>query len=176
IESRIVDQADILVQQWQRSAYRVAMQPRDFVWGSNAVAMNQAMVLLQAYRLRGGSDYLDAAQSQLDYVLGRNPLGRSYVTGFGSRPPLHVHHRVSAADGIVEPVPGWLAGGPNPGRQDAKDCTGSPYPSALPALAYIDEVCSYASNEVAINWNAPLVYVLAALQSSLVAEPAPPND
>jgi endoglucanase len=26
---------------------------------------------------------------------------------------------------------------------------------------YLDEQASYASNEVAINWNAPLVFVLA---------------
>lgn len=176
IQGQVIDLADALVQQWKRSAYRVAMQTSDFVWGSNAVAMNQAVVLMHAYRLRGHRDYLDAAQSQLDFVLGRNPLARSFVTGFGARPPLHIHHRVSAADGIAEPIPGWLAGGPNPGRQDAKDCAGTPYPSALPALAYIDHVCSYASNEVAINWNAPLVYVIAALQaSSGTRNPPRPN-
>jgi endoglucanase len=27
---------------------------------------------------------------------------------------------------------------------------------------YLDEQASYAGNEVAINWNAPLVFVLAA--------------
>jgi endoglucanase len=57
-----------------------------------------------------------------------------------------------------------LVGGPNPGQQDRADCRAS-YPSALPALSYLDHMCSYASNEVAINWNAPLVYVAAALQS-----------
>jgi endoglucanase len=39
------------------------------------------------------------------------------------------------------------------------------YPSKLPALSYLDNMCSYASSEVAINWNAPLVYVTAALQT-----------
>ncbi len=157
--------ADGLLRTWTESAYRVAMDDRDFVWGSNAVAMNQAMVLAAAYRLDGKRAYLDAAQSQFDYVLGRNPLGRSFVTGFGHRPPMHPHHRPSAADGIAEPVPGWLVGGPNPGQQDAEDCAAAPYPSKRPALAYIDHACSYASNEVAINWNAPLVYVAAALQT-----------
>ncbi|MEZ0472039.1 glycoside hydrolase family 9 protein [Luteimonas salinilitoris] len=165
VEREIDGVAGELLREWSRSAYRVAMGGPDFVWGSSAVALNQAMLLVQAYRLNGQRDYLDAAQSQLDYVLGRNPLARSYVTGFGARPPMHVHHRVSGADGIVDPVPGWLAGGPNPGQQDAKDCSGRPYPSKVPALSYIDDVCSYASNEVAINWNAPLVYVVAALQA-----------
>ncbi|MFT4256105.1 MAG: glycoside hydrolase family 9 protein [Pseudoxanthomonas sp.] len=164
-EQAFVAFADGLLRQWHDSAYRVAMRGPDFVWGSNAQALNQAMVLVEAYRLTQRRDFLDAAQSQLDYVLGRNPLGRSFVTGFGARPPLHVHHRPSAADGIPAPVPGWLAGGPNPRQQDARGCSGKPYPSQLPALSYIDEACSYASNEVAINWNAPLVYVAAALQA-----------
>jgi endoglucanase len=140
------------------------MAKSDFVWGSNAVALNQAMMLVQAYRITHKADYLNAAQSALDYTLGRNPLGMSYVTGFGAHPALHPHHRPSEADGIAAPLPGWLVGGPNPGQQDAKDCHVA-YPSKQPALSYLDHACSYASNEVAINWNAPLVYVAAALQS-----------
>lgn len=81
---------------------------------------------------------------------------------------MHIHHRPSEADGIVEPVPGLLAGGPQPGQQDIKDCPVA-YPSAIPARSYLDHWCSYASNEIAINWNAPLVYVSGAIQS-LVGE------
>jgi endoglucanase len=154
-----------LAAQARQSPWRVAMQSRDFVWGSNAVALNQAMVLLQGYRLAGERAYLDAAQSQLDYVLGRNPLGVSFVTGHGLRTPRHIHHRPSQADGVAEPVPGLLSGGPNPGQQDLADCKGVAYPVKLPALAWIDHDCSYASNEIAINWNAPLVYVSSAIQA-----------
>ncbi len=158
---------------WQASAYRLPMQTPDFGWGSNAQALNQALMLIQAYRLGGERAQLDAAQAVLDYVLGRNPLGQSYVTGFGTHPPLHPHHRPSEADGVAAPVPGFVVGGPNPGRQDEKGCPVR-YASAQPALAYLDHVCSYASNEVAINWNAPLVYVSAALQAlTPVPTPAP---
>jgi len=149
---------------WKASAYRLTMESaNDFVWGSNAHALNQALMLVQSYRLSNDRSQLDAAQSVLDYVLGRNPLGQSYVTGFGSKPPLHPHHRPSEADGVDAPVPGFIVGGPNPGQQDQKNCP--PYPSKLPALSYIDHGCSYAANEVAINWNAPLVYVSAAMQA-----------
>ena len=167
-ETQVLGVADGLLRDWKNSAYAVAMDAPSFVWGSNAIALNRAVVLVQAYRLSHQRAYLDAAQSQLDYVLGRNPLGRSFVTGFGARPPLHVHHRVYASDGIDAPVPGWLVGGANPGQQDHRaggDCTAQPYPSTLPALSYLDATCAYASNEVAINWNAPLVYVVAALSA-----------
>jgi endoglucanase len=147
---------------WAAAPQRVGQGPDDFYWGSNSVLLNRALVLLQAHRQGGPRAQLDAAQSALDAVLGRNALGQSMVTGFGSQPPRHPHHRPSEADGVAEPVPGFLVGGPNAGQQDAKNCP--PYPSKLPALSYLDHYCSYASNEVAINWNAPLVYVSAALQ------------
>ncbi|MCD0247949.1 glycoside hydrolase family 9 protein [Xanthomonas melonis] len=164
ISQEIDGLAQRLADQWQASPWRLAMTDTDFVWGSNAVVLNQAMMLLQGYRTTQQRRYLDAAQSQLDYILGRNPLGLSFVTGVGQRTPMHIHHRPSEADGIDPPVPGWLVGGPQPGQQDAKDCKAS-YPSRLPALSYLDDTCSYATNEVAINWNAPLVYVSAAIQA-----------
>jgi endoglucanase len=73
---------------------------------------------------------------------------------------MHPHHRPSIADGIDEPVPGLLAGGPNPGRQDKCD-----YAFTEPETAYSDTDCSFASNEIAINWNAPLVYLANAMEA-----------
>jgi endoglucanase len=158
----LIRQADRLVQRASHSAYGTVMgtTPEDFVWGSNSVAANQGIALVVAYRLTGDRAYLRHALGNLDYLLGRNALGYSFVTGFGDRTPLFPHHRPSAADGIHAPVPGLLVGGPNPGRQD-----GCAYPSVAPDKAYVDDVCSYASNEVAINWNAPLVYLAAALEA-----------
>lgn len=163
IARRITSLADKLLADWDASAYAVSMRQENFVWGSNSVALNQAMMLLQGYQLNGNRDYLGAAQSLLDYILGRNPTGFSFVTGFGVKTPQHIHHRPSEADGIPAPIPGFLAGGPQAGQQDAAECPVS-YPSSLPAKSYLDHWCSYASNEIAINWNAPLVYVSGALQ------------
>jgi len=164
VRTPLLANADRLAARWQASPYRVSMARENFVWGSNAVILNQAMMLVAAYRVEPRADYLNAAQSALDYVLGRNGPGMSFVTGFGTASPMHPHHRPSEADGIAAPVPGWLVGGPNPGQQDLAGCP-SAYPSKVAALSYLDNVCSYASNEVAINWNAPLVYVAAALQA-----------
>ncbi len=164
IEQRARGLAESLAAQWQASSYRVSMQRGDFVWGSNSVALNQGMMLIQGYRISQQAQHLAAAQAALDYVLGRNALGHSMVTGFGERSPRHPHHRQSEADTVAAPVPGFVVGGPNPGRQDARDCP-VPYPATQDAKAYLDHYCSYASNEVAINWNAPLVYLSAALQA-----------
>ncbi|HVG11769.1 MAG TPA: glycoside hydrolase family 9 protein [Flavisolibacter sp.] len=137
----------------------------DFVWGSSAVAANQGILLLNAYRLTKRDAFLQGALANADYLLGRNATGFSFVTGIGSKTPMHPHHRPSVADGIAEPVPGLLSGGPNPGRQDS--CK---YAFTEPETAFTDDDCSYASNEIAINWNAPAVYLFNAVEAILGSE------
>lgn len=146
----------------QTSAFVTAMGSlkSDFVWGSNSNAANQGILLLEAYRMSNKKMYLQTAMDNADYLLGRNATGYCFVTGFGGRSPMHPHHRPSVADGITEPVPGFLVGGPNPFRQD--QCS---YAFTETETAYTDDDCSYASNEIAINWNAPAVYLFNAIEA-----------
>lgn len=153
---KLLELADEYVQQYRDSIFKVAMVTPDFVWGSNSVALNKALVLAQAYKVSGKEEYKQAAEGGLDYILGQNPLAFSFVTGFGDNSVKFPHHRTSAADSVEAPIPGFVAGGPQPGKQDKCD-----YQFSSPAKTYVDDWCSYASNEVAINWNAPLVYMLA---------------
>nr|WP_201986674.1 glycoside hydrolase family 9 protein [Hymenobacter rubidus] len=161
IRLRLLTLADTLIAGAAQRPYQTAMgRSTDFQWGSNGLAANQGVALLQAYRLSGKKAYLRSALTNLDYLLGRNATGYCFVTGYGTKSPRHPHHRPSEADGIAEPVPSFLVGGPNPGQQD-----GCKYPSARPEKSYTDLVCSYASNEVAINWSAPLVYLAFAIEA-----------
>jgi endoglucanase len=171
VQNRVMALANTLRSRQQASPLRVAMQSGDFYWGSNSVAANQAIALVQAFRLTQDATYLHAALAHLDYLLGRNGTGYSYVTGHGTHATRDPHHRPSIADGYPDPVPGLLAGGPNPQRQDQAQCP--PYPSTLPAKAYLDHYCSYASNEIAINWNAPLAYLAVALEVFMSADGLP---
>lgn len=159
LKTQLLSLAKPLMARARSSPYRVPIGGAgDWVWGSNAVAANEGVVLIQAYRLTGDTAYRNAAVAALDYLLGRNATGYSFVTGYGSRSPHAPHHRLSASDTVDAPIPGLLVGGPNPGQQD--QCGG--YPSALPAKSYVDNVCNYASNEVAINWNAPFAFLAVA--------------
>jgi endoglucanase len=162
LKNNMIHLADQLINGAAQSTYGTVMgkSARDFIWGSNAVAANQGIALLQAYYLSKDKKYLTSAIHNADYLLGRNGTGYSFITGFGHKPSLNPHHRPSIADSITAPVPGWLVGGANPGKQD--HCT---YPSSIPDEAYSDTACSYASNEVAINWNAPAVYLLNAIEA-----------
>jgi endoglucanase len=141
--------------------YRTAMRPVDFIWGSNSQAANYGLLLLVANAINPTPGYVEAAQDNLHYLLGRNTFSVSWVTGVGSNWYKHPHHRPSGADGVDEPWPGMLSGGPNRGRADP---VLRQLPPNLPAMKnWVDDQESYAGNEVAINWNAPLVFLLAGL-------------
>ena len=131
----------------------------DFGWGhlsERCCGMGIALLFADQYVAKG--NYRRYALENIDCLLGRNALGYCYVTGFGQKSPMHPHHRPSAADGIDAPFPGMLVGGPNPGQQDKG--SNLVYPSSLPDESYVDHADSYASNEIAINWNAALVGLL----------------
>lgn len=169
VRSQLLAMANTLCVSKKESAYDIAYgyEKSDFRWGGTGVAANQGMALLTAFELTGDSTYLYAALSNLDYLLGRNGTTFSFVTGFGSHTPHHIHHRISEADSVEAPIPGLLVGGPNPDMQDKHLVN---YPSSLPALAYTDDTRSYASNEICIDWNAPLVYLSAGLEAVLSGE------
>ncbi|HTF81155.1 MAG TPA: glycoside hydrolase family 9 protein, partial [Cytophagales bacterium] len=139
------------------SAMRIPMNDGDFYWGSNGVAATQGVFLLNAFNITKDTTYLNAAISSLDYIMGRNATGYSFVTGYGTNAPMNIHHRISTADGVLEPIPGFLVGGPNTDAQT--DCGVTAYPAGGKAKSYIDAKCSYSTNEIAINWNAPFAYL-----------------
>ena len=132
---------------------------QDFHWGSNAEScLGRGIAQMYEYALTKDSKYRQAALSTLDYFFGRNATGYCYLTGFGTQRVMNIHHRISAADNIKEPVPGLVAGGANKGQEDAEFVPA--YTSKIPDESYQDHVGSYASNEIAINWNAYLVSLL----------------
>ncbi len=159
IRQRTAQAARAIVERTRKNPYHVSMQARDYVWGSNGVAANYGMELLVANVLGPDPSFVEAAMDNLHYLLGRNTFSLSWVTQLGANPYHHPHHRPSGADKNGEPWPGLLSGGPNAGRQDA---VLRKLPEGLPpARVYADDQNSYASNEIAINWQAPLVFLLA---------------
>ncbi len=153
--------ADSLLVKIDKNPYHVALDR--YEWGSNSDVLNQAMILCVAHRLSGDEKYLAGAERINDYIFGKNATGYCFLTGFGSKPVMFPHHRPSGADGIADPVPGFVIGGPNHDRQDQHEVE---YNSEHPAKAYMDVEPSFASNEVCINWNAPAVFVLGYLEQN----------
>ncbi len=143
----------------------------DYYWGFTGVILRYAWTLLEAYRYGGDPAFEEAAKEQLHYIVGRNPMGKVYVTGIGEHPVLHAHGAWNFAagytavdDSLCHPVPYCLVGGPNKADNDAI----SPYPGkcyediADPNYFFKG---NYTLNETSINIQASLI-VLAGYFST----------
>lgn len=161
LKSDFLTLVEELTEASKTSPYAVSISK--FAWGSNSDVANQGMLKLFAYKITGNEEFVTSALSDLDYILGRNATGYCFVTGFGVKKVMNIHHRPSGADGIEEPVPGFLAGGPN--LSVLTDCGPQVERSPFPAKSYVDLECSYSTNEIAINWNAPLVYLASGIDA-----------
>jgi endoglucanase len=151
---------DVIMKLYKDNPYGVSLG-EIYRWGSNMIVANNAMMLILGGRLTADSRaYTEAALEHFHYLLGRNPLSRSYITGFGSQASQNPHHRPSVAKGSA--VPGMVVGGPcmHVNRDPAINahCADAP-----PAKRYVDQKESFASNEVAIYWNSPVYFVMAVL-------------
>jgi len=150
-------------------ANREGQADPDWVWGSNGVAAVHVAMLVNAWRISGQAPYLEAATGTMDYLLGRNPNGISYLTGTGARHTMNLHSRPSVADGVEGSLPGLLAGGPHNGHEDRHVCDVDYVHPDAPAKSYLDDSCSFATNENAINWNGAFVAAAFLLHDALSA-------
>ncbi len=130
---------------------------KGFPWGSNSFVLNNAIIMALAYDRTGDAKYVNAIAEGMNYILGRNPLDKSYITGYGERPLQNPHHRFWAHQANAKfpsAPPGVVSGGPNSGLQD-------PYVQAAglagcaPQKCFVDNIEAWSANEMAINWNAP---------------------
>ncbi|MCG8441149.1 MAG: glycoside hydrolase family 9 protein [Caulobacterales bacterium] len=156
--------ADLYLAETEGEGYGVPFA-RPYAWGSNSDMANRGLILAAAYDMTGDRAYRDGVVAIMDYLLGRNPLAQSYVTGYGANPVEQPHHRFWAKvldPSLPGPPPGALSGGPN------KEAPIDPVAARLaetcaPQTCFADHVDAYALNEVTINWNAPLFWLAAFL-------------
>jgi endoglucanase len=158
LQNSLLTHCQSLVNKHNANGFYVLINPGEYYWGSNSQPLNSAILLIMGYQFFQNPLCKYAALDQLHYLLGVNAHAMTFITGVGTVSPMHPHHRPSAADGITEPVPGLLVGGPD---QNLSDPVLQAHFNSFtpPALCYIDDQGSYASNEICINWNAPLVFV-----------------
>lgn len=159
LKEGLLAEAERLVQQSREEGYQISLKEEDYIWGSNMLVMNNAMLLLLAEHFSDDSIFAECALDHLHYLMGRNVLDISYVTGFGDNPVMNPHHRPSVGDHVADPVPGLVTGGPDRGLHDeyvVEHLQGKPA-----AQCFADHELSYSTNEVTIYWNSPAVFVTA---------------
>jgi endoglucanase len=162
IRARLVAAADRFLASRDQVGYRIPYPP-PYPWGSNSNLLNRAIILALAHDFTGDVQYRDGVIDGLDYLLGRNPLDRSFISGYGARPMRNPHHRFWAQSldpALPPPPPGALSGGPN--NTNMSDEVARPMRGrCAPQMCWADDIRAFSLNEVAVNWNAPLVWVAA---------------
>ncbi len=138
---------------------------KGYLWGSNSFVTDNSIVMAYGYLLSDDTQYLDGALGGLDYILGRNPMDYSYVTGYGTHAIEYPHHRYWAKqidDAFPMAPSGVMSGGPNSGMQDPwVQGSGWKKGEIPPAKCYLDNIEAWSVNECTINWNTSLAWLTA---------------
>ncbi|HTV18414.1 MAG TPA: glycoside hydrolase family 9 protein [Polyangiaceae bacterium] len=162
VRRSVLEAADAIEALAEAQAWRQPYAPADgvWVWGSTSQILNNLVVLATAFDLSGHGHYRDAVLDGVGFIFGRNALNLSFVTGYGSVFSQNQHSRAYAAAldaSLPHPPIGTIAGGPNSELQDP--LAASLLAGCAPQFCYIDDINSWSTNELAINWNAALAWV-----------------
>jgi endoglucanase len=167
LKARLVEAADLFLADRAKNGYGVPYAPSaGYPWGSTSSILNRAILLARAYDFTGKVEYRDGVIDAMDFILGRNPLDRSFVSGFGARPMENPHHRFwthQLDPKLPGPPAGVLSGGPNSTSLGSDPVGREMKGKCAPQTCWADDARAFSMNEVAINWNAPLVWVSAWL-------------
>ncbi len=127
-------------------------------WGSLAPAAGAALSAALYAEVTGDADAADFARGQLAWITGANPYDRSFVVGVGENPPERPHHADAYGHADLDTdwslpfaheLTGAMVGGPT---VEAFDVT---------EAGYADDIEDYVGNEVALDYDAPLVALAA---------------
>ncbi|GIG41820.1 glycoside hydrolase family 9 protein [Cellulomonas phragmiteti] len=168
IRQSVVDGAEVYLARQAAQPFGTAYAGNDdgvYEWGSNSAVLNNQVVLGTAFDLTSDQRFADAVVESMDYLLGRNALNLSYVTGYGDVYAENQHSRWfahSLTESLPNPPAGSVAGGPN-----SDVGTWDPVISGLygpdrmcaPQLCYVDHIQSWSTNEITVNWNSALSWV-----------------
>jgi hypothetical protein len=132
----------------------------DYFWGSNSVTLQISMLLTTGSHLLGQNDAAihQATRANLHYILGINPLQRSFVTGYGASNAERVYSFQYNWDGRPNPPPGLMVGGPNTYENGVY--------SRFVGKTWVPNNTNWAASEIGIYWNSPLVFNLAAASAA----------
>ena len=165
VRASVVEAADALREQQATQPFGHPYVPSTgrYDWGSNGLLLNNVAVLAAAHEITGDPTYRDAVLSGVDYLFGRNALGVSYVTGYGTRDVRNQHSRWYAHQldpSLPHPPRGTVSGGPN---SDCPDPESAALAGSPAQLCFVDDIGAYGVNEMTINWNSALAWVAAYL-------------
>ena len=144
-----------------QSAWRNFMPLWGYYWGSNTETLQTITILALAEMSTTApalGEIVNAAQAQIDYILGVNPLRHSYVTGMGADSAVTIFSSIYPAYGLYTTPPGYMPGGP--------DIDDNPWYSKFPARCYADTDTDWQVSEHDVSATAQLLFTAALLEHS----------
>jgi endoglucanase len=147
--SAIKDAAEANIAELAKHAFPVGNPPEKGGWGHNIRQNHYATASMLMWSLTGEQKYINAASELLDYKMGLNPIGLSYVTQLGFDQVHNPHDRESAYTESLGlgPKPGITVFGPGiPGRGAAN----------VPVIPRINELAKerqYVDDRETISFN-----------------------
>jgi len=164
----IIRASDLILAETAKEPLHIPYYKKSYKWGSNSELANRAIILGHAYMLTEKQQYRDGVVHLMDYLLGRNPLGQSYVSGYGTRQYFNPHHRHWAASirkGAPTVPAGVLSGGPNDDNM-SDPVAETQVGTCAAQTCWTDHYLAWTQNEITINWNAPLVWAASFLDAT----------
>ncbi|ADL51370.1 glycoside hydrolase family 9 protein [Clostridium cellulovorans] len=140
--------------------WQISNPTGSFFWGINSnILLTWEDAIIGSKLLGTYSDTIaKQTQASLNWILGVNPLRKSFVTGHGEDSTKKIYHVTYSADGKAGVPNGYLAGGIN--ASEGKTL------SNFPGKCYIDSDGDWVTNENCLNWNASLVFISTFVNSS----------
>lgn len=145
--------ADRCVETWRKDPYAIPLwNPDHFCWSSNQIIAKRGYYAIMAHQFAPNRDYLQMAVDTLHYLLGRNAVCYSMVTGYGMR-VTEIYHSIygKSAMAWLPTPPGFVPGGVN--QWESRGI------SAYPAKHFRPDPNNWTLTEPAIYYNAPLVFL-----------------
>lgn len=162
LKNGFVRRAEELKGYSDKCGYGTALLPQHYGWGSNMGVLVSGMIFVIADILCDSGRYKNYAAAQLDYILGKNALGISYVSGTGEHSINNPHFRPAFADGVDKCHEGMVSGGPNGHPCDS--AAEKLIPKGTPPMkCFADDTGCFSLNEITIYWNSPAVFLAAYL-------------
>ncbi len=112
-EKRLKETASEVAEIYSDNPWQIANSGNAFGWGSNHELCSNLLILICSDRYFGENRYTEEVVASVDYILGKNPTGYSFITGFGTKQVINMHHRMRHdGNGNYFTMPGYMVSGP----------------------------------------------------------------
>lgn len=129
-------------------------------WGTTHSIAGVVLSSILYKKLTGSEDFDNLAGLNRDFILGRNPWGKSFISGIGKNFPRKIHHQIAFFNNGY--IPGAMVSGPVPYslfKNYSFTIPSDKLSEFSDSSIYCDEFDNYLTNEPTISSNATALFI-----------------